>query len=181
MTTERQRAANRANARKSTGPKTEAGNKRSAGNAQRHGLTGVLPQEQVLAWYRLILDDAQAEPDPFEADPERRAAYSLAEAEAHLARVRQAEQALLFEHSYPEPLNVDATPYPAGMTMDRETVGLMASVEAQLSQGRTRQLRTLARYRAEAEAQRSKALRAFVQARLAKSRNEANLASGSWT
>lgn len=150
---------------------------RSAGNAQRHGLTGVLPQEQVLGWYRLILDDARAEPDPFEADPERRAAYALAEAEAHLARVRQAEQALLLEHSQPTASQADAGPDPAGMTMDRATRRLMASAEAGLAQARTRQLHTLARYRAEAEAQRSKALRAYSRALTAKSRNEANLVS----
>ena len=39
MTTERQIAANRKNARKSTGPRSEAGKHRSRDNAFRHGLT----------------------------------------------------------------------------------------------------------------------------------------------
>jgi hypothetical protein len=39
MATERQIAANRRNALKSTGPKSEAGKKRSSGNAYRHGLS----------------------------------------------------------------------------------------------------------------------------------------------
>ncbi|MGE4609830.1 MAG: hypothetical protein AAED33_00225 [Paracoccaceae bacterium] len=39
MTTERQKATNTANAKKSTGPKSSAGRKRSANNARRHGLT----------------------------------------------------------------------------------------------------------------------------------------------
>src|SRR6266850_1825082 len=46
-------ARNRANASHSTGPKTEAGKKRSCLNAMRHGLTGqtiVLPAEDLNAY-----------------------------------------------------------------------------------------------------------------------------------
>ena len=39
MTTRRQIEANRANAKKSTGPKTEAGKERARANAMKHGLT----------------------------------------------------------------------------------------------------------------------------------------------
>ena len=39
MATEKQIAANRANARKSTGPKTTAGKSRSSANSRKHGLT----------------------------------------------------------------------------------------------------------------------------------------------
>ena len=39
MATQRQIAANRANARKSTGPRTEAGKRRAKRNALTHGLT----------------------------------------------------------------------------------------------------------------------------------------------
>jgi hypothetical protein len=41
MTTEKQRAANRHNAKKSTGPKSAAGRARSRMNATQHGLTGL--------------------------------------------------------------------------------------------------------------------------------------------
>jgi type II secretory pathway component HofQ len=46
MTTERQRAANRANAAKSTGPKTRAGKTRSSQNAYRHGLSARLARDK---------------------------------------------------------------------------------------------------------------------------------------
>ena len=43
MATERQIAANRANALRSTGPKTAAGKSKSSRNAYRHGLSGPMP------------------------------------------------------------------------------------------------------------------------------------------
>jgi hypothetical protein len=47
MTTEKQIAANRANAKRSTGPKTSAGKRRSSSNAYRHGLSGPLPDDSL--------------------------------------------------------------------------------------------------------------------------------------
>lgn len=50
MATERQIAANRANAKRSTGPKTAAGKQKSSRNAYRHGLSGpVLGDPAILA------------------------------------------------------------------------------------------------------------------------------------
>jgi hypothetical protein len=47
VATERQIAANRGNAKRSTGPKTTAGKRRSSGNAYRHGLSGPLPEDSL--------------------------------------------------------------------------------------------------------------------------------------
>jgi len=56
MATKKQVAANRRNAKKSTGPKTEAGKRRSSKNALKHGLTSadlLLPGEKVKAFEEL--------------------------------------------------------------------------------------------------------------------------------
>lgn len=45
MASEKQIAANRANAKRSTGPKTAAGKRSSSGNALRHGLSKPLPAD----------------------------------------------------------------------------------------------------------------------------------------
>jgi hypothetical protein len=53
MTTEKQLEANRQNAQKSTGPKTEEGKKRASLNGRRHGLTGqafIMSEEDRKAW-----------------------------------------------------------------------------------------------------------------------------------
>src|SRR5436190_14545210 len=53
MTTPKQAQANRANARRSTGPRTAAGKARSSRNALKHGLraeTALLPGESAADW-----------------------------------------------------------------------------------------------------------------------------------
>lgn len=58
MTSEAQVAANRRNARKSTGPKTAAGKRRVSQNAQRHGILSeiaVIPRVESRAkWKKLV-------------------------------------------------------------------------------------------------------------------------------
>ena len=49
MASERQIAANRRNARKSTGPRSGAGKKRASRNAYRHGLTSCVTSSAAVA------------------------------------------------------------------------------------------------------------------------------------
>lgn len=66
---ERRREANRRNARKSTGPRTAAGKKRSAQNSLKHGLcadTAIPPCEDALT-FNLFLDELRAELQPVTA------------------------------------------------------------------------------------------------------------------
>jgi hypothetical protein len=95
MATERQIAANRANAQKSTGPKTAAGRLKSSRNALRHGLS--LP---------LRLDTAtSAKADAIarqltrdQADEEQlTAASEVAQAQLELLRIRAVRAKLMAE------------------------------------------------------------------------------------
>ena len=67
MASERQIAANRLNAQKSTGPRTDAGKRRSRRNAVKHGLTAesvvaILEDEAAYRKFeRIVLDDYQSE------------------------------------------------------------------------------------------------------------------------
>ena len=85
MTSAMQIAANRANAAKSTGPRTKAGKTVAAGNARRHGLTSAPSMELVRGWLKVILDTPDV---PSQIDLQRtergRLAFRLALAQARL-------------------------------------------------------------------------------------------------
>src|SRR3954453_8612384 len=93
MATERQIAANRANASKSTGPRSRAGRKRAAGNATVHGLTANLLSSATLAEQveKLAREIAGSTDDAILLQYARDAAY----AEIDLARVRRIKGALI--------------------------------------------------------------------------------------
>ena len=93
MATERQIAANRANARRSTGPRSRAGRKRAAGNATVHGLTANLVSNTALAELveKLAREIAGSTDDAILLQYARHAAH----AEIDLARVRRIKVALI--------------------------------------------------------------------------------------
>jgi DNA-binding LacI/PurR family transcriptional regulator len=93
MASERQIAANRRNARKSTGPRSDAGMKRASRNAYRHGLTLSITStaasaKQLDNLVRKIAGDTK---DAIILERAR----AVAQAELDLARVRQAKIALI--------------------------------------------------------------------------------------
>jgi hypothetical protein len=96
MSTPNRIAINRANAQRSTGPKTEAGKKQSSLNALRHGLTGqivVMPTEDLHA-YQLHLKSFNDEYTPKGAT-EANLVQALADASWRLNRVAALETNLL--------------------------------------------------------------------------------------
>jgi hypothetical protein len=113
--TQSQLAANRANAKLSTGPYTEEGKKRSSLNAFRHGLTGQIvmhtPEDQAAFQKHCdAIRDALAPVGALELD----LAQAIAEDKWRLNRARALENAVftlgLHEHSDPDAANpeVDA-------------------------------------------------------------------------
>ena len=95
---ERRAEINRANAQKSTGPKTEEGKQRSKYNARRHNLTGqtIISHESDLEAYFASCARLVADLRP-EGEYENRVAQSLADAQWQLDRARAIETNLFFE------------------------------------------------------------------------------------
>src|SRR6201982_3057226 len=87
MASERQIAANRRNARNSTGPRSGAGKKRASRNAYRHGLTLSITSSAAYAKQldRLVREIAGNTEDPILLERAR----AIAQAELELARVRR--------------------------------------------------------------------------------------------
>jgi hypothetical protein len=93
MATERQIAANRRNARKSTGPRSNAAKKRSCRNAYRHGLTSSLPSSAAIA--KRLDEFARKIAGDSENEILLEHARCAAQAELDLARVRRVKVALI--------------------------------------------------------------------------------------
>src|SRR5262249_907780 len=96
MASERQIAANRRNAGRSTGPRSNGGKKRASRNAYRHGLSLNIGAIQEFAESVNTLAQKIAGNSPDVRVLER--ARNIAEAELDLGRARQAK-VMLIEHS----------------------------------------------------------------------------------
>jgi hypothetical protein len=89
MTSPQQMASNRANAQKSTGPRSKEGEARSARNALKHGLAAPVALDNATAWQitslarHLVGDQAYDSPSWIYAQ-------QIAEAELDVVRIRQA-------------------------------------------------------------------------------------------
>lgn len=109
MTPDKITTRNRANAQKSTGPKTAAGKAIVAGNARRHGATGRPAPESVATWLRIILDQPDiTSGDLLRQDDRGMRALALAAAEAALFGCAEAlhsfEETAYPPHHVPAPL-----------------------------------------------------------------------------
>lgn len=93
MTTDRQRLANRANAKASTGPKSKAGKVRSAQNALRHGLNLPIWSDPELAPQAEAIARKIAGPNPNAEALDR--ARLIGEAQIDLNRVRARRTVLM--------------------------------------------------------------------------------------
>jgi hypothetical protein len=93
MASERQIAANRRNARKSTGPRSGAGKKRASRNGYRHGLTLSITSTAASAKQldKLVREIAGDTEDAMLLERAR----AIAQAELDLARVRRVKVALI--------------------------------------------------------------------------------------
>jgi hypothetical protein len=86
MTSERQRAANRANAGRSTGPKSRGGKMRASQNAYRHGLAAHTPADA--SWIKKLAILASEIVDSSAGLFDFAQACSVAHAELEVQRVR---------------------------------------------------------------------------------------------
>ena len=93
MTTDRQRRANRANAKSSTGPRTAAGKAQAAHNALRHGLNVPIWSDPALPPLVEAIARRISGPDPDAAALPR--ARQVAEAQVDLDRVRDRRKTLI--------------------------------------------------------------------------------------
>lgn len=181
MTTERQRAANRRNAARSTGPRSAEGQSRASRNARRHGLTARPELSEVEKWVRIITEGVDDAILPCPGDPDWQVVLRLAEAEAHLDRVRHYQTDLLVEDQA-GPIMPDLT---LGDMARRARERLLVHRETgQLSRQEVRDAKQtvdmfrkhyrettrtahalrsrVLRYRAQAEARRARALKAWI-------------------
>jgi hypothetical protein len=180
-------ARNRANAAKSTGPKTHAGKATSSKNARRHGATGAPDARRVASWLSIILWRPQMTPnDLMPKDAGAELALNLAMAEARLSAALEALSALAEESEEDDNFNdLVKTALDAAFDTSIHISERRAIIDdiTQLSRLRmskatehARRHRLLTRYAREARSARSRAIAAW-SAHTAGSRNQAGAGS----
>jgi hypothetical protein len=154
MATEKQIAANRQNALKSTGPRSPAGKRRSSHNAYRHGLSvGLAPaieaRADVEALAKVIVDDLQISQED---------ASVIALTELDLQRIRRVKHAAIAmadaSQGAPAPTDADQ--------------GAVSGDEARMARAMSLalpELRKLDRYERQAAALRHRTLRGIARDR----------------
>ncbi len=174
MTSVRQQAANRRNAARSTGPKSECGKAIAAKNARSHGLTAAPPESEVEAWLRIILNRAILPPTETILRHEGlRRAHRLAEAEARLAALRERlpSETGSLENGDPIETAIQATRNEIRATIVAAREGSISAVEAwsvvdvQVAWQRhfVRLQKHAPRYLAEARAARRRAFKDWIE------------------
>lgn len=168
---------NRANAKKSTGPRTARGKARVAGNARKHGATAQPDRQRVATWLAIILDQPEISGQDFTPTDDRGyRALALAQAEARLNAAEQALRDLVQQHPAISPREERSfDDFAAEVLGDlAHTVHKHARVAAVLKSAYAIQLSTLAkegrerhrllrRYLAEARSRRRKAFAAWLE------------------
>jgi hypothetical protein len=181
MTTEHQRTANRANASKSTGPKTRRGKQIVSRNAYKHGLTTPPAPATVQRWGRIILGEPEAtDADLYVQGPELRA---LAEAEARLERAWDAERDCVAELVHevklqgerdPTLLSLDDIEHPTVLEfllsspkndLDKEALKVLLSMWHPTIPPLLKRLRTIQRYVTQAKRAQARAFTDWITAR----------------
>jgi hypothetical protein len=152
MASERQIAANRRNARKSTGPRSGAGKKRASRNAYRHGLTLSITSTAAFAkqldnLVRKIAGDTE---DAIMLERARAAA----QAELDLAQIRRAKVALIERASALRELDQGRSIFPEPTALPSQEPDRSAEAIRRVLP----ELRKLDRYERRAAARRDRAL-----------------------
>ena len=145
MTSDRKRVANRANAQRSTGPRSREGKSRAAMNALRHGLN------TAPAGMEVFDSEIEAVAQKFaQGAGGRAAAWAAAEAQAHLVRVRRAKLQVLqlAEHKIAAAAQADAALSPdeiqaTALSESAETLLKLDGYERKALSRRKRALRAL--------------------------------------
>ena len=178
MTSPRKAASNRSNAKKSTGPNTRRGRKKSSQNARKHGLTSPVTVTEVERYWRIIVNDDSRDYPADPTVPADRAALRLAAAEAQIARAIAFDAIVEMSAAEPPPgietemlrevsLELTTALFHGGMSREDMEFKLafykfIHAVKADRVRKTRRDRRIAERYRNEAEARRHKALKEWV-------------------